>query len=158
MEGLMRKIIISIIIFAGLYTVCFAQTKELQFRLVLTYQESKSTPFDKYIDNSGNEILVSKNVLLSNKDIDKIGIVKGKFNEYFLIVEFNSEGKSKFFEVTRNYINRQLAQIVNDKVLSVPLVREAIDTGKCRIYFFPSFSEAETLIKKIGFAPYLQDG
>jgi len=153
----MKKIAAFSCLFLSFYTLCFSQTKVLQFRAVLTEQESQSTPFDKYIDNFGKEILVDKEVLLSNKDIDKIGIVKASRefpNESLLVVAFTNSGKGRFFEVTKESLNKRLAIIVDDNVLTAPYIIEAIDTGQTMIPV-SSFNAAEELIKHLGFAPYL---
>ena len=144
-------------LFVCFYSLCFSQTKELQFRLVLTEQESKTISFDKYIDDFGKEIFVDKEILLSNKDIKKMGIVRS--NQEFpgksiVMIIFTDSGKSKFLEVTRKNINNQLAVIVDDKVLASPYIRESIYTGWTAIPI-TSFKEAEELIKNLGFVPYL---
>jgi len=151
-----KKIVFSVLFFCCLFSWCFAYANELQFRLVLTEQESKTAPFDKYIDDFGEEILVSKEILLTNSDVEKMSVLpEGKYEEPYeapmVMIYFTTSGKTKFFEATKKYINRRIAMIVGNKVSMSPYIREAIDTGWTSIPT-KSLKEAEELIKNLGFA------
>lgn len=63
-----------------------AENKTLEFRLVLSENEAKEIPHDiiEYKDNpmgSPQEIIVGKEIFLSNKDIEKLLIIRAK-NRY----------------------------------------------------------------------------
>ncbi len=123
----------------------------------MTGDESKTIAYDKYADENGKEILVNKQVLLSDKDIEQIGISKDEFGVPLAVVGFTDSGKKIYFEWTKKNIKRQLARICAGKLLAAPYINEAQDTGFAAI-LVASFSDAEALIKGLGFAPYLQRG
>lgn len=153
----MKKAAFFIIVFLLFSTRCFPQTKELQFRSVLTGEESKTIAYDKYADENGKEISVNKQVLLSDKDIEQIGISKDEFGRPMAVAGFTDSGKKKYFEWSKVNIRRQLARIYAGKFLAAPYINEAQDTGFAAIPV-ASLSDAEALIKGLGFAPYLQRG
>ena len=121
--------------------------------MVLSDDEAASVPHDNLKNERGKEIKVDEEVLLSNQDIDKIGISRGDFGDSQLSVVFNDEGKSKFYSVTKNNIKRQLAVVKGDKVLRASFIMESIKDGPLTVSF-PSSSSAEETIKDLGFCPY----
>lgn len=152
---MMKKTALSLILFFSLSGLCFSQTKEIQFRLVLTKNEAQTIAFDSYVDKDGKEILVSKDVLLSNKDIESMSVSKDVSGRYHLLIKFTDIGKNKFHDVTEKNINRQLAVMIGDKILMDSYVRETINTGRTSIPI-DSLDEGEELIRSLGLTPSVQ--
>ncbi|MCX5714694.1 MAG: hypothetical protein NT033_07830, partial [Candidatus Omnitrophica bacterium] len=153
----MRRRTFSLTVFLLFCAYSFCQAKELQFRLVLKAEESRVTVFDKFLDGNGREILVSKKVLLSNSDIEQIGINKDEYGRSLAVIGFTDQGRKKYLDLTKKNINRQLAEIIEGTFLATYTINAAVDTGFAAVPV-ETLSDAEKLIKSLGFAPYLQRG
>lgn len=69
---------------------------------------------------------------------------------YVINLTFNSEGKKLFADITRAFVNKRLAIVLDNNVLVAPVVREAILTGQARItgkFTVDEAREIATLIK-----------
>jgi len=69
---------------------------------------------------------------------------------YVITLTFNSEGKKLFADITRAFINKRLAIVLDNNILVAPVVREAIPTGQARItggFTVDEAREIATLIK-----------
>jgi|WetSurMetagenome_2_1015567.scaffolds.fasta_scaffold12780_3 preprotein translocase subunit SecD len=69
------------------------------------------------------------NPVIVRSDIDKISGVNGEN----ILLELNHEATKKWSEITRNSIGKTIAIVMDDKVLSDPVIRMPIDSGKCEI-------------------------
>lgn len=148
----MKKRALFLFLFFCFTHFCFAQTKEIQFRLVLTEKEAETIPFDNYIGKDGKEISAGKEVLLSNKDIESMAISKNLSKEYHLLIRFTDAGKAKSHEVMEKYSNRQLAVIVDNKDLIGRYTAAVANTGQVSLPV-DSLHEGEELIRSLGFTP-----
>jgi SecD/SecF fusion protein len=64
----------------------------------------------------------------------------GSSNDWSIMVDFNSEGKQLFFDLTRNNVGERMAIVLDGEVLSAPSINGAI-LGTCEIT--GKFKEAE---------------
>jgi preprotein translocase subunit SecD len=69
-----------------------------------------------------------------------------------VVVEFDKAGASTLSDVTGKAIDKQLAALLNGKVLSAPTVKSAITTGKVT-FAFGTASEAERVAAELGASP-----
>lgn len=151
----MKKIGLLLLAFFCFAKFSFAQVNELQFRLVLSDGESGSVSFEKLTDNRGKDLKVSKEILLSNKDIDRIAIDKAYWGDYLLFIIFSTAGKDKLFSVTQKNIKRNIAVVMNDKVFCAPVIMEPNRKGSLDVVL-PSSVIPEEIIKQLGFCPYIR--
>ena len=78
-----------------------------------------------FIDNSGN-------VLLTEREISSVEV--GYLNDnYVVILNFTDTGRAAFYEATKQNIGKQIAIWVDDILVSMPTVQEAIDSSEAVI-------------------------
>lgn len=80
---------------------------------------------------SGHELyyLVPDYTDLTGRDLKSASLGKGQHLESVVSFEFNAEGAHKFSELTRKQRGKQIAVIVDGKVISAPSVNEQIKGG-----------------------------
>jgi preprotein translocase subunit SecD len=67
----------------------------------------------------------------------------------WLTIQLAPEGAKRLEDLTRSHMNRPIAVVVGDKILSAPTVRSVITDGKARVT--PCESEScETLLRQLG--------
>ena len=77
-------------------------------------------------------------------------------SENIVELKFNGKGTKKFATLTSEHVGEQFAIIYDNKLISYPVIREAIEGGECEISGgFQEFSEAEELAStlRIGALP-----
>jgi preprotein translocase subunit SecD len=72
-------------------------------------------------------IAVNKNVPVSGRDLKNARVQKGRVGEPVIGFSFTPEGSPKFGELTGANINRQLAIVLDNKVVSAPNINSRID-------------------------------
>lgn len=138
----------------------------LQFRLVSRDNESLVAKYQtdpkNFVGPVGYERMESTDIGKDNKLVRRIYFVQIKpemtgenvtnafqtqdeFGQRRIILEFNSNGASRFGEVTQANINRQLAIVLDDKLYCAPSIRTAIDGGRAEITGSFSREEAENI-------------
>jgi preprotein translocase subunit SecD len=123
-------------------------TAQLQFRIV----EGSTGPtaqavFDSLPANLRNEVdimpgtredemgrtvgteyyAVRKNVLVSGRDLKSARIQKGQVGEPVIGFTLTPEGTPKFADLTGNNVNRRLAIVLDNKVISAPNINDRIE-------------------------------
>ncbi len=110
------------------------KTAKLNFRF-LADKNDNSLSFDKLKSKDTDEIYnVSKQIVLSGENL--IDAQPGYDNvNASAVVNFklNNFGAKKFASVTKNNIGKRLAIIIDDVVVSAPVIRDAITTGNGQI-------------------------
>ena len=94
----------------------------------------------------------NNNVLLTGDLVDSAKAVMYEKNgqkEYAVSLTFAPEGKAKFAEATSKNVGKQIAIVYDQKVVSSPVVREAITGGECQIDGMKTIDEAEHLASTI---------
>jgi preprotein translocase subunit SecD len=75
-----------------------------------------------------------KGALLSGSDIESVKCAQDKASVLsYIEIKFKESSFSIWSDATRRNINQVIAIVVDDVVVSAPLVREAIDGGSCQI-------------------------
>ena len=72
-------------------------------------------------------------VLLSGKDLDNAEIAPDSLGRMGVSLEFNSEGARLFEEATMRLVGKQLAIVLDDVVISAPVVQDRIAGGRAQI-------------------------
>ena len=85
------------------------------------------------------------NVVLTGKDLKDARAQVSQGNAAVVGLEFNDEGAKKFAELTARNIGRTIAIELDGKVLTAPVVQEAITGGRAQISGQRSIEEAEQL-------------
>ena len=70
---------------------------------------------------------VNKNVPVSGRDLKNARIQKGQVGEPVIGFSFTPDGAPKFAELTRTHVNRQLAIVLDNKVVSAPNIKTEIN-------------------------------
>ncbi len=117
------------------------KTAKLDFRMVdlsETLEQAMAThvPPDSEIleGESGQKYLVEKRVLVSGADLtDAQPGFDQRTNEPIVSFRFNSTGARKFAEATQQNVGKPFAIILDNKVISAPVIREPILGGSGQI-------------------------
>lgn len=111
--------------------------------------------------SEGDEVVYDKEkVLMTGDMVDEVTAEAQQSNntddtQNIIDLKFNSEGAKKFAEITREYLDEQLAIVYDDRLISHPTVRSEITGGECIIEGSFTLEEAETLAStlRIGALP-----
>ncbi len=116
------------------------KTAKLDFRMVdvsMTPEQASASrvPTDSEIldGEGGNKYLVEKKVLVSGGDLVDAQAGFDQNGQPIVNFRFNTIGARKFAEVTAQNVGRPFAIVLDNKVLSAPVIREAIPGGSGQI-------------------------
>lgn len=70
---------------------------------------------------------------LRGRDVQRAYATQGQLGNYYVIIDFNSQGGEAFADITRENVHRRLAIVLDEKVYSAPAIQEPITGGKARI-------------------------
>jgi protein-export membrane protein SecD len=117
------------------------KTAHMTFRLV----DESATPLaggppppgDDYLpmqDRPGEKIAVRKRVDVDGADLtDARAGTNSQTGEWVVNFTFNSIGARRFADITRANVNRRFAIVLDDQVISAPVIREPITGGRGQI-------------------------
>ncbi len=108
-------------------------------RHIIKYMEERDKTTQKLI--SRDPYVLEKHPVMSGESIRKATMGFGSFNDPIVNFTLNSQGADRFAKVTSNNRGRNLAIVLDDKVRSAPVIREAITAGSGQIS--GGFSEKE---------------
>ena len=117
------------------------KTAKLDFRMVdvsmSPEQAEQAHPADSEIlpgETQGQKFLIEKRVLVSGADlVDAQPGFDQRTNEPVVNFRFNSAGARKFAEVTQANVGKPFAIVLDNKVISAPVIREPILGGSGQI-------------------------
>ena len=117
------------------------KTAKLDFRMVDVSmppeQAEQAHPADSEIlpgETTGQKYLIEKRVLVSGGDlVDAQPGFDQRTNEPIVSFRFNSAGARKFAEVTQANVGKPFAIVLDNKVISAPVIREPILGGSGQI-------------------------
>jgi preprotein translocase subunit SecD len=117
------------------------KTAKLDFRMVdvsmSPEQAEQAHPADSEIlsgETAGTKYLIEKRVLVSGGDlVDAQPGFDQRTNEPVVNFRFNSAGARKFAEVTQANVGKPFAIVLDNKVISAPVIREPILGGSGQI-------------------------
>ena len=126
------------------------KTANLTFRIVANSEDvfgSELLPFE----NSDEKLNVSKRIVLSGDNlINAQPFYDKQTNQTVVNFTFDRSGSKKFARTTTNNVGRRLAIILDNKIISAPVVREAIVGGNGQIsgdFTFQSATDLALLLR-----------
>ncbi len=120
------------------------KTAQLNFRLVT--DEKNDFGSEKMITEVGEEVIVNKKIIMSGENlVDAQPRVDNQTNRPMVSFTLDRYGAQKFGKVTTNNIGKKLAIVLDDKIISAPVIREAITGGSGTISGNFSFQEVTDL-------------
>lgn len=87
-------------------------------------------------------------ILSDNSDIADASVEEMN-NEFVVLVDFTEEGKSKWSRITGENIGKNIAILVDKKLVTAPIIRARIDQGKAIINGGFTKEEAERIAEGI---------
>jgi protein-export membrane protein SecD len=117
------------------------QTAHMTFRLVDEAANPDSggppPPGDDYLvqqGRPGEKIAVRKRIDVDGADLtDARAGTNGETGDWVVNFTFNSVGARRFADISRANVNHRFAIVLDDKVISAPVIREAITGGRGQI-------------------------
>lgn len=79
------------------------------------------------------EVLVKKRSEMTGSSIKSAMVVRGNLGEPEIDFTLNEEGAGKFGEITRENVGRRLAILLDGQLISAPVIRSPIETGRGQI-------------------------
>ena len=110
------------------------KTANLTFRFV-TQDSSDNFGAEKlYFEDSQDEALVSKRIILSGENLlDAQPQMNNQTNQTVVSFTLNRVGAKRFGKATSTGIGRQLAIVLDGKIISAPVIQDAIVSGNGQI-------------------------
>jgi len=99
-------------------------------------------------------LLLKKKVLLTGDRVENAK-VRPDVGEIAVLVTFNAEGAQEFDRITRDYVKKRLAIILDGVVRSAPVIQERISKGEARITgaFTPEEAADLATVLRVGALP-----
>ncbi len=111
---------------------------------VVKYEEIWDKVTNKLI--SKRPYVLEKKILMTGEFIRDARVrIDSQDNRPYVSLSFDSIGAEKFAKITRRNVGRNMAIVLDDKVQSAPVIREAITGGEASISGQFSVEEADTL-------------
>ena len=128
------------------------KTANLSFQFVSQKaEETFGTEKLNYDDNPEREENVSKRIIISGENlIDAKPSMNNQTNETVVVFNLDRVGAKKFGKATSNNVGRQLAIILDKKIISAPTISEAIVGGSGQItgnFTFQSATDLSLLLR-----------
>ena len=126
------------------------KTAKLSFQLV-TQSVNETFGTQKMITEDGDEVMVSKRIILSGDNLlDAKPHMDTETNETAVLFTLDRVGAKKFGKVTTNGIGKRLAIVLDNQIISAPVIQDAIVTGTGRItgdFTFQSATDLALLLR-----------
>ncbi len=120
------------------------KTAKLTFRLV---QRSEDVfGYDELVSDTGEKLIVSKKIIISGDNlVDAQPRVDNQTSQPIVSFSLDRFGSQKFGKASTDNIGKRLAIVLDNKVISAPVIREAITGGSGTISGQFSFQEVTDL-------------
>ncbi|MDH7481092.1 MAG: protein translocase subunit SecD [Armatimonadota bacterium] len=112
----------------GKYQMTIEQDEQGNDRYVFTDHDGKNVPVEKVLAES--PVIVTGANLKPNAQANKMAQPP---YEVYVAIEFDREGRKLFADFTRRNVGEYLAIVLNDQILSAPVVKVPILDGKATI-------------------------
>ena len=128
------------------------KTANLTFRFVITNDEpSFGSEKLSFIDGSQDDVIVSKRIILSGDNlVDAKPRMDNQTNETVVSFSLDRVGSKRFGKATTTGVGKRLAIVLDGKVISAPVVRDAIIGGSGQItggFTFQSATDLALLLR-----------
>ena len=126
------------------------KTANLTFRLVSETEDSFGSELLQY-ENGDGKLNISKRVILGGDNlINAQPTLDREMNEAVVTFAFDRPGSKKFARATSNNVGKRMAIILDNKIISAPVIREAILGGNGQItgdFTFQSATDLALLLR-----------
>jgi len=127
------------------------KTANLTFRFV-TQNDNETFGVEKiFYENSSDSALVSKRIILSGENLlDAQPKMDNQTNETVVSFTLDRVGAKRFGKATSNGIGKQLAIVLDGKIVSAPVIRDTIASGNGQIsgnFTFQSATDLALLLR-----------
>ena len=126
------------------------KTANLTFRLVSETEDSFGSELLFYEDGDG-QLNISKRVILSGDNlVNAQPTLDREINEAVVSFTFDRSGSKKFARATSSNVGKRMAIILDNKIISAPVIREAILGGNGQItgdFTFQSATDLALLLR-----------
>tara|TARA_B110001452_G_scaffold127592_1_gene106007 strand:+ start:1166 stop:2722 length:1557 start_codon:yes stop_codon:yes gene_type:complete len=127
------------------------KTANLTFRFVTQNSEDNFGVEKLKYENDLNEDLVSKRIILNGDNLlDAQPRMNNQTNETVVSFTLDRVGAKRFGKATSNGIGKQLAIVLDNKIISAPVIRDAIVSGSGQIsgnFTFQSATDLALLLR-----------
>jgi len=127
------------------------KTANLTFRFISQENEENFGSEKLYFENNEDEAIVSKRIILNGDNlVDAQPKMDTQNNMTVVSFSLDRVGTKRFARATSNGINRRLAIVLDNKIISAPVIREAIIGGAGQIsgdFTFQSATDLALLLR-----------
>ncbi len=116
------------------------QTAKMNFRLVDEKAMSELNTKKYFMgsevlsdDESGIKYVIKKRIGVDGDNLVDASASVDQFNRPVVSIRFDSLGSRKFADLTSKNVGKRFAIVLDNKVISAPVIREAIPTGNAQI-------------------------
>ena len=120
----------------------------LNFELRLAQTDPDTSLKEMVFYNTQEKFFVHDSVYLTNKEIVSTDIIDWQ-TQPKVHVRLNEAGRKNFAEFTKNYVGKNAAMIVDNKLMSAPRIQAQITKGELLIVGFFDHEEAQSIAKGI---------
>ena len=130
--------------------ILLGKTANLTFRLVSENEDVFGSELLSY-ENSDDQLYISKRVMLSGDNlINAQPTLDREVNQAVVSFTFDRSGSKKFARATSNNVGKRMAIILDNKIISAPVIREPILSGNGQIsgdFTFQSATDLALLLR-----------
>ena len=127
------------------------KTANLNFRFVVNDSSETFGSEELFFEDEQEKLLVSKRIILSGDNLlDAQPRMDGQSNQTVVSFSLDRVGAKRFGKATSSGIGKQLAIILDGKIISAPVVRDAIVSGSGQIsgdFTFQSATDLALLLR-----------
>ncbi len=127
------------------------KTANLSFRFVTNNNEESFGAEKLFYENSNEEAIVSKRIILSGDNLlDAQPRMNNETNETVVSFTLDRVGAKRFGKATSTGIGKQLAIVLDGKIISAPVIRDTIASGSGQIsggFTFQSATDLALLLR-----------
>jgi len=127
------------------------KTANLSFRFVTNNNEESFGAEKLFYENSDEEAIVSKRIILSGDNLlDAQPRMNNETNETVVSFTLDRVGAKRFGKATSTGIGKQLAIVLDGKIISAPVIRDTIASGSGQIsggFTFQSATDLALLLR-----------
>ena len=127
------------------------KTANLTFRFVTNNQEDSFGTEKLELIDSGEQVIISKRIILSGDNLlDAQPRMNSETNETVVSFTLDRVGAKRFGKATSTGIGKQLAIVLDGKIISAPVIRDTIASGSGQIsggFTFQSATDLALLLR-----------
>ena len=127
------------------------KTANLTFRFVVLNDEPSFGSEKLFSEDGSEELIVSKRIIISGENLlDAIPRMDNQTNETVVSFTLDRVGAKRFGKATTSGVGKRLAIVLDGKVISAPVIRDAIVSGSGQItgnFTFQSATDLSLLLR-----------